>query len=125
MQYRDGVPQSLSHHHITHCLDQLRADVLCSADDTLRVTTSDMRPVTAENQQRTCRDWKGLERWTLQNPGCYRYGDPEVEDAKDSQILRMRYCPEGSTELERVREYLGKGEDWKPAEERVWSWFDD
>ena len=126
MEYRDGKPQSLEHHHITHCLDQLRADVICTADDKLRVTTPDMRPVTAEGQGRKCRNWDVLQQWTFDHPGCYRYGDPNVEDAKENQIPRMRYCPAGSAELDVVRAYFGRESDWYPAEEEpVWSWFDE
>lgn len=125
MEYQEGRPQSLMPEHIIHCLDQLRADVTCHADDTLRTTTPDMRPVTGDNQVRSCRNWQALEAWTLAHPGCYRYGDPSVEDIKTTQIPRMRYCPEGTPELEVIREYFNQTADRKPAEEKVWSWFDD
>ncbi|KAI9646298.1 hypothetical protein NHQ30_005739 [Ciborinia camelliae] len=125
MEYRLGIEQSLPAHHIIHCLDQIRADILCAADDTLRVTTPDMRPVTGEGQLRKCKNWDALKAWTYANAGCYRYGDPNVEDQKESQIPRMRYCREGNPDLETVREYFGKGQGWRPADDHVWSWFDD
>lgn len=124
MEYREDRAQSLEYHHITHCLDQLRADVQCTADDTLRVTTPDMRPVTGEGQVRSCRSWDALQAWTLENQGCYRYGNPSVEDVKQSQIPRMRYCRDGTPDMDRVRDYFGKGKDWRPTDENVWSWFD-
>lgn len=122
MDFRDERPPSIGYHHVVHCLDQLRADVLCTADDTLRVTTPDMRPVTGEGQGRKCRSWEALEKWTWGHPGCFRYGNPTIEDQKEDQVPRMKYCPEGSTELENVRTYFGKGKDWKPTEEPLWSW---
>ncbi|KAG9230528.1 hypothetical protein BJ875DRAFT_487885 [Amylocarpus encephaloides] len=124
MEYQESLPQSIAPEHIHHCLDQIRSDVICHADDTPRVTTSDMRPVTAECQIRTCRNWEALNAWTLANPACYRYGDPEVEDEKESQIERMKFCPEGTPELEVVRKYFNKGKEWLPAEEKLWSWFE-
>lgn len=125
MEYRLGKPQSLTYHHVIHCLDQLLADVMCNADDSLRVTTPDNQPNTAVGQQRICRDWDALRQWTLKNPACWRYGQPEVEDTKPNQLPRMRYCAEGSPELDRVREYFGKGTDWKPVEEPKWSWMEN
>jgi hypothetical protein len=125
MEYEESLPQSISSHHIIHCLDQLRSDIICNADDTLRVTTTDMRPVTGEGQTRLCKNWDALNDWTLANPSCFRYGDPLVEDMKESQIPRLRFCPEGTPELNVVREYFNKETDWKPAEEKVWSWFDN
>jgi DNA-binding HxlR family transcriptional regulator len=46
-----------------------------------------------------------------------------VEDKKESQVPRYRFCEEGSEDLEVVRGYFGWGREWRPAEERKWSWF--
>ncbi|OTA98112.1 hypothetical protein M426DRAFT_31074, partial [Hypoxylon sp. CI-4A] len=35
-EYRRGLPQSRSWHHISHCLDALRRQIICDADDTPR-----------------------------------------------------------------------------------------
>ncbi|KAF4629004.1 hypothetical protein G7Y89_g9151 [Cudoniella acicularis] len=105
MEFQKGQPQSLPHHHKVHCLDKLVFDVKCNADDTLRLLS-----------------WDALQKWTLENAGCYRYGDPNIEDHAKSQIPRYRFCPENSEDLEYVREYFGKGKDWKPYEEKAWSW---
>ncbi|KAI6090600.1 hypothetical protein F4821DRAFT_20904 [Hypoxylon rubiginosum] len=122
--HRMGAPPTVSHAHVIHCLDQLLADTFCQADDTLRVTNRSTPHVTAFQQHRQCRSFDALQEWTLAHPGCYRYGNHTLEDAQPSQLPRMRFCPEGSPELEKVRAYFGKGEDWKPAEEKKWSWFD-
>jgi len=122
MEYRKGQPQSLAEHHVTHCLDELVTDVKCNSDDTLRYTKVGAGKNTGMGQLKTCRNWGKLEKWTLENAGCYRYGNPNIEDAKTSQIPRFRFCPEGSKDLARVREYFKKGEDWKPYQEKEWSW---
>lgn len=41
-EHRRGVSQSRSAHHIDHCMDALRRQVLCDADDTPRAT--ELRP---------------------------------------------------------------------------------
>jgi len=125
MEFQKGQPQSLAHEHIVHCLSELVADVKCNADDTLRFIKAGNGKSTAVGQSRTCRSWDQLEKWTHENAGCYRYGNPKIEDHAKSQIPRFRFCPEGSEDLEHVREYFGKGSDWKPYEERVWSWSED
>ncbi|XXH04034.1 hypothetical protein Hte_010445 [Hypoxylon texense] len=122
--HRLNAPPTVSYAHVVHCLDQLLADTFCQADDTLRVTNRSTPHVTASQQFRQCRNFDALQEWTLAHPGCYRYGNHTLEDAQPSQLPRMRFCPEGTPELEKVRAYFGKGEDWKPAEEKKWSWFD-
>ncbi|CAD6445426.1 81bb91b6-6d1d-4362-8c10-3ee3db0c7a44 [Sclerotinia trifoliorum] len=125
MESQKGQPQSLGHEHLVHCLSELVADVKCNADDTLRYMKVGNGKSTAVGQSRTCRNWEKLEKWTYENAGCYRYGNPDIEDHAKSQIPRFRYCPEGSEDLEHVRNYFGKGSDWKPYEENVWSWDED
>ncbi|KAI1374521.1 hypothetical protein F4677DRAFT_425305 [Hypoxylon crocopeplum] len=121
---RLSLPTVVTPGHVYHCLDQLLADNFCQADDTLRVTNRSTPHITAAYQHRQCRDWDALHQWTLDHPGCYRYGNHSTEDKMTSQLPRMRFCPEGSPELEKVRKYFGKGKDWKPTEEKPFSWFD-
>jgi len=125
MDYRNGEKSHMSQHHIVHCLDQLYADVRCNADDTLRVTAPNKYPTTAVGQVRSCRNWDALERWTQENTACFRYGNPETENKKPSQIPRMSFCPKNSPQLPIIREYFGKGEDWFPDDAPRFSWFDD
>ncbi|KAI1778522.1 hypothetical protein F4818DRAFT_438682 [Hypoxylon cercidicola] len=122
--HRLNAPPTVPHMHVVHCLDQLLADTFCQADDTLRATNRSTPHATATQQFRQCRNFDALREWTLANPGCYRYGNRTFEDEQPSQLPRMRYCPEGSPELEKIRHYFGKGEDWKPEEDKKWSWFD-
>jgi len=125
MDQREGRPARVPEHHVIHCLDQIYDDLRCSADDTLRVTAPNSDKSTAVGQSRSCRNWDALEEWAHANPACYRYGNPDVENNKNTQIPRMRFCPEGTPELEIIRKYFGKGKDWRPDEEPRWSWFDE
>ncbi|KAI1656809.1 hypothetical protein F4813DRAFT_112011 [Daldinia decipiens] len=122
--YRMGNPPSISNGHVVHCLDQLLADIKCQADDTLRATNVSTPHNSAVYQTHKCRNWDALEKWTQTYPSCYRYGNGTFEDNQPSQLPRFRFCQEGTPELEKARKYFGKGEDWKPIEEKKFSWFD-
>ncbi|KAI1807016.1 hypothetical protein F4811DRAFT_550245 [Daldinia bambusicola] len=122
--YRMGNPPSISNGHVVHCLDQLLADIKCQADDTLRATNVSTPHNSAVYQTHTCRNWDALEKWTQTYPSCYRYGNGTFEDNQPSQLPRFRFCEEGTPELEKARRYFGKGKDWKPIEEKKFSWFD-
>ncbi|KAF2763636.1 hypothetical protein EJ03DRAFT_379256 [Teratosphaeria nubilosa] len=78
MEYREGLPQSRKHHHIIHCLDALRRDVICNADDTPRYTTDNPSPETGHGQHRRCRNWDALNDWAKQHCACYRYSHEEL-----------------------------------------------
>lgn len=115
-EYRDGLPQSHSFEHSNHCLDWLRGDTMCRADDTPLYTTRSMVPVNGIGQSRQCRDWGKLESWARTHHSCYRYGDFVVEDKLPSQMGRFKYCPSDSPYLPAVRKYFGKGDDWLPVD---------
>lgn len=115
-EYRDGLPQSHTFEHSNHCLDWLRGDVMCRADDTPLYTTRSMVSENGIGQSRQCRDWGKLEAWARTHHSCYRYGDFVVEDKLPSQLGRFKYCPRDSPYLPAVRKYFGKGEDWLPVD---------
>lgn len=115
-EYRDGQPQSHTFEHSNHCLDWLRNDIMCRADDTPLYATNSSKSENGIGQYRQCRDWSKLEAWAKEHHACYRYGDFVVEDKKPSQLSRFQYCPDDSPYLPRVREYFGKGDDWFPAQ---------
>ncbi|RDI86267.1 hypothetical protein Vi05172_g3667 [Venturia inaequalis] len=104
MEYRKGIPQTRSHHHVIHCLDALRRDVICNADDIPRYTTPEPIPETGHNQPRQCRSWDKLNEWAKKYNACYRYiheaskGFPEVQ--------RFVWCPEGSPYRKEVDKYF-------------------
>ena len=107
MEYRDGLPQSRRHHHIIHCLEALRRDVVCNADDTPRHTSSDPAHAgqTGFGQPRQCRNWDTLNDWAKQHYACFRY-DHEELGASYPEIQRFVWCPEGSPYRQEVDKYF-------------------
>ena len=80
--------------HYDHCLNALRQDVQCRADDTPMPAVPGMH--IGEGQQLMCRDWNKLVAWTqapAQN-ACYR----QMDDYKSAVIgiERHAFCPEDS-----------------------------
>lgn len=99
LQAFDGKPQSLPLRHVAHCLNVLREDVMCNADDTPRYTgrrnqeAFAKHPSSGIGQARLCRDWGKLEQWAVEHSACYKAintGDPEFPP-----IERYKFCPNG------------------------------
>jgi hypothetical protein len=109
-EYEQGKPQSLSLMHITHCLDSLRGDILCQADDTPRYTTITKSPESAVGQLRRCRDWGALESWARERTSCYHYISHEADFI--NQFERFKYCPRDSPYWPALRKHFGKPDDW-------------
>lgn len=89
-EYRHGQPQSRVWHHVSHCLDALRRQILCDADDTPRATERRAEVVSGVGQHRKCRDWAALEKWAEEHTACYKR--PERPDGKPI-IERFKHCP--------------------------------
>lgn len=92
--------------HVFHCLDALRQDIQCLADDTpMPVTT--LPAVVGEGQVRKCRDFQQLIRWTQepQRFPCYnRFIDLNLED----RIEAYAFCPEDSPFYHTQQEYFAR-----------------
>lgn len=94
-EFRRGVPQSRSSHHIVHCMDALRRQILCDADDTPRATERRAEVVSGVGQHRTCRSWKDLEEFSKRHTACYKR--PEDPEGEGKDIMeRFKHCPPGS-----------------------------
>jgi hypothetical protein len=63
--FSEGVEQTVPLPHVLHCLDSLRQDVLCHADDELLYTEDGK--VFGDGQVRECRDMAALREWTERN----------------------------------------------------------
>ena len=107
-EYRDNLSQSHAPEHTNHCLDWLRNDIQCHADDTPLYESNSRRPDIGIGQVRRCRDWSRLQAWAREHHSCYRYGDFVVEDQKQNQVGRFRFCPAGSPYGAKVERYLGE-----------------
>ncbi|KAI1130735.1 hypothetical protein F5Y10DRAFT_235064 [Nemania abortiva] len=115
-QYRTNLTQTINYPHILHCLDTLRADVMCSADDTLRYVPLNavgghFRP--GDGQQRKCRNWDQVQSFVEKHDPCYQYYKPG--DTEISNLERFKFCPEQSGYLPKIRHYFGYDDAWVPV----------
>lgn len=92
MDYHFERPQKIALVHILHCLDELRRDVICHADDTPRYAGLQDPPGTGKGQVKMCRDWNALQAWALENTACFRHED----GVADRMINRFKFCSNGS-----------------------------
>ncbi|KAK2879393.1 hypothetical protein FQN49_000911 [Arthroderma sp. PD_2] len=86
-----GLPQQIALTHIQHCLDQLRQDVICNADDTPRYAGFQNPPGTGAGQVRMCKDWGKLEKWALERTACFKHED----EVPGRMVDRFKFCPDG------------------------------
>lgn len=90
--------------HVFHCVDALRQDIICHADDTPLYTTGSKEPVVGPGQSRQCRDWNAMDEWAMQYNGCFSYVNETASSEDFPEILRWVHCPEGSP-------YAGQAEE--------------
>ncbi|KAI5923508.1 hypothetical protein F4810DRAFT_669144 [Camillea tinctor] len=113
-QYRTNKTQTIQYEHILHCLDSLRVEIMCTADDTLRYvplnSAHEFRP--GDGQQRKCRDWNQVQNFVEAHDPCYRYLEPG--NSEISNLERFKFCPPGSIYLPKIRQHLGYQDDWVP-----------
>ncbi|KAF7631410.1 hypothetical protein F9C07_2276768 [Aspergillus flavus] len=113
-EYRYNRPQSVTYPHILHCLDSIRVETMCAADDTLRYVPlnnmSGFKP--GDGQKRMCRDWHQIQSFVKKHDPCYRYVFPG--DDSVSNLERFKYCPNDSPYIPKIREYFRYSDDWLP-----------
>lgn len=83
--------------HVSHCIESLRQDIICNADDTPRYGGL-VGGQTAEGQFRMCKDFSRLAAWAKEHTGCHRH------DVSIPTLERYRFCPEGTPYMDKVRE---------------------
>ncbi|KAI8944047.1 hypothetical protein F4801DRAFT_573012 [Xylaria longipes] len=106
-EFKAGKPQSRRWGHVIHCVDHLRQEAICNADDTPRFSTESDIPVTGLNQVRKCRSWEKLEVWARQYPACYRYINATKSLSEFPQVERFVWCPKGSPYIKEVEKVFG------------------
>jgi len=93
--------------HAMHCLDALRGEVTCAADDTPYVLNGELITENEDGgiiQTRKCRDWQELEEFAVQNSACYKnFAD---SDPGHDTLEEWKYCPETSPYKAIVAEYF-------------------
>ncbi|KAJ5972732.1 uncharacterized protein N7479_002650 [Penicillium vulpinum] len=92
-EFQSNRTQSRPWHHIAHCLDALRRQILCDADDTPRATERRVEVVSGVGQHRVCRDWGELESWAKAHTACYKRPENPGDEVG---LKRFMHCPEGS-----------------------------
>lgn len=84
------MPQTELPGHISHCLDTIRQDLICDADDTPRWTGyGDM--ISGVGQVRQCKDWNTLNAWAKEHTACYKH-IPLAESDVD-RLKPYTFCP--------------------------------
>ena len=104
MEYRLGLPQSRNHYYVIHCLDTLRRDIICNADDIPRYTTLKPIPEPGHGQLRQCRSWDKLNDWAKRYNACYRY--THEASGNYPEVQRLVWCPEVSPYRKEVDKYF-------------------
>jgi len=95
IEYERGLPHTVPTGHVHHCLDALRQDVLCSADDTPMPGVSFPDQI-ADGQIRQCRNMDDLVKWVheAEREACYhRLND---QGGINDPLERYAFCPEDS-----------------------------
>ncbi|KAI9743053.1 MAG: hypothetical protein M1818_003348 [Claussenomyces sp. TS43310] len=92
--------------HVLHCLDSLRADVTCAADDTPLSIGSQAQEDLKMVQTRRCRDWTQLEDWAAENSACFQGREPGEPGYQT--IEEWRHCPERSPYRSVVEDYFSE-----------------
>ncbi|KAL2001276.1 hypothetical protein VTN02DRAFT_1965 [Thermoascus thermophilus] len=96
--------------HIQHCLDSLRQDILCEADDTPLYSTPGPDKNVGMDEVRQCRSWSKLEAWARSRSACFGYINETGDESGGIQYYR--YCPRGSPFASTMRKYFGYGDDY-------------
>ncbi|MCJ1236443.1 hypothetical protein MMC14_004424 [Varicellaria rhodocarpa] len=100
--HTQAVKQSSPHLHVIHCLNVLRDEIMCDADDTPRYTGFQPHKSSGLGQFRMCRDWSQLEQWAEDHTACWRHiGD--ISEPGFRELERYRFCPAGSPYEEMAR----------------------
>lgn len=117
LEYRENHTQTYSTEHILHCLDNLRVDLQCSADDTPRYIPPDATESTVKTgvgQIRKCRDWSKLNAWAKQHSACFKYNQFLHEELTYNKVYptAFQFCSKDNEYLSVVQKYFRKDSDW-------------
>lgn len=98
-----GKNQAFNLHHIYHCLDGLRQDIMCTADDT--PMPAPVAHHVGKGQIRQCRNWGKMIAWARQpdQHACYDFDD--YREATNTLEL-FAFCPPDSPYREFQQAYF-------------------
>lgn len=103
----EGRPPTMVEEHFGHCMDSLRQDIMCYADDTPMPILNDVGDL-GDQQIRQCKSLDKVTAWAAEaeRNACHRTLD-EYRTATH-QIERWQFCPEGSPFMEAKERYFRK-----------------
>ena len=104
-----GRPLSRDAGHALHCLDVMREDAMCNADDFLMSTPPHIfGRVGPRGQARVCKNWDGLISWAAQYNACYQHitDDEKGFAAGHDELERYKNCPPDSPYKAKMKEYF-------------------
>ncbi|KAF2197264.1 hypothetical protein GQ43DRAFT_216034 [Delitschia confertaspora ATCC 74209] len=95
--------QRINLDHVFHCLDGLRQDIMCTADDTPMPAASP--GVVGDGQLRLCRDWDKMVAWATRpdNHACHKFDD--YREAINTLEL-FAFCPHDSPYYSTMKSYF-------------------
>ncbi|PVH86413.1 hypothetical protein DL98DRAFT_359204, partial [Cadophora sp. DSE1049] len=115
--YNGETLQKPVYEHCVHCLDQLRQDTQCQADDvsTLQIhyyeQTIDFKYKNlwyvgekSTGQNRQCKDFSKLDKWALERHACYNFERPMKPGPLDVEAFTN--CRESSPYLQVMKDHF-------------------
>ncbi|KAF2193117.1 hypothetical protein K469DRAFT_619703 [Zopfia rhizophila CBS 207.26] len=111
----------ISPEHIAHCLDTIRQDIMCHADDTPMPTINERHKI-GDGQARKCKDWDALVRWTQapERQSCFKMID-EYRRVPNS-LEEFAYCPVDSPYAPVMERYFERWGHKSPFGDEVEEW---
>ena len=102
-----GNPPIVNPQHVYHCLDALRQDITCTADDTPMPTIKKPHLI-GNGQVRMCRNMDKIIEWTQapERQACYRRLTDYTRVAH--KLERFAFCPKDSEYFPVVEAYFDK-----------------
>lgn len=93
--------------HVWHCLNSIRKDVMCKADDT-PTPSMEQQHVIGKDQVMECKNWDALLAWAghPDRNGCYRI----ISDYRrpDHILEQYAFCPPNSPHYPVMKAYFEK-----------------
>lgn len=108
IDYERGNQIGSSAGHVNHCLDALRQDMMCNADDTPMPMNHFPNKIGHE-QVRMCRNFDQLIQWTKEpeRHACYhRWSD--YKGRVKNRMEMFAFCEEGSEYYGKMQQYFDK-----------------
>lgn len=110
-ELQQGIQSNMSFMHTVHCLDTLRSEIICVADDTPTSFEQSGVQRTEKPPPRKCRDWNKMLDFAKQNSACFKRLPPS--DPRWNTRDAFVYCPDDSPYWDQVNEYkMTKTEEW-------------